>query len=59
MSVVERKIVHGKADHAYEVTQSFGTYGRRGAVTYVEEVSTRVNAFVMRYVECREKRRPE
>ena len=31
-------------------SQSFGTYGRRGAVTCAEEVSTRVNAFVMRYV---------
>ena len=49
MFVVERKIVHGK-DHAYEVTLSFGTYGRRGAVTCFEEVSTRVDAFVMRYV---------
>ena len=44
------KIVHSK-DHAYEVTQSFViTSSRRGAVRCVEEVSTRVDAFVMRYV---------
>ena len=44
------KIVHSKV-HAYEVTQIvFITSSRRGAVTCVEEVSTCVDVFVMRYV---------